>query len=329
MNGEPITRKYKGGILPRSHPLIGKIGLVGALEQSSNLYFALLASDYIQDPAYLSRAAFEMGYGEKSGIELPGEIAGMIPSDLSHNRTGLYSFAIGQHSLVVTPLQTSVMLSTIANHGNVIKPKMVKMIAGKEQAEDENVLFSPETSSLQEDLALAGVQFSLFTEAKKKQELPSVYCTPTEVKRSLFFPEEIRDMLLEGMQRVVSGSRGTARSSIVWNIPGLPQSSRDYADLKHQILAKTGTAEILYKHSIDAETPPTMETHVWFAGVSFTPNELATSQDKWGEPELVVVVYFRFGRAGKDCAAFAAQIVKKWREICAKHGASSSFKDDI
>ncbi len=323
LNGTTIRRKYKGGVLPRSHPYIGQIDIVGALEQSSNLYFSILASDYIQDPTYLGMAARQMGYGEKSGIELPGEIAGTIPSDLSHNRTGLYSFSIGQHSLVVTPLQTAVMLSTIANHGNVIKPKVVKVIAGKE--EDKNDLFSIKDYPLKEDLSLIGVEFPLFSEAKPKEERPSVCYTPLEVKRSLFFPEQIRDLLLEGMQKVVRGTRGTGRASILKAIPDLPSSIRDYIEIQNQVVAKTGTAEILYKHAIDHEVPPVIENHVWFAGISFHPPK---EGEKWGEPELVVVVYLRFGKAGKDCAPIASQIIKKWRELCAKHGCTSSFKDE-
>ncbi len=42
LDGQPLTRLFKGGRLPRSsHSNIGRIDIVGALEQSSNLYFAL------------------------------------------------------------------------------------------------------------------------------------------------------------------------------------------------------------------------------------------------------------------------------------------------
>ena len=49
----------------------------------------------------LADAAHTLSYGRKTGIDLPGEIAGQVPDDLDQECTGLYTFAIGQHSLGV------------------------------------------------------------------------------------------------------------------------------------------------------------------------------------------------------------------------------------
>ena len=65
----------------------------------------------------LSRWARKFGLGEVTGIELPGEIAGMVPDRLQKERaTGeswflgnTYHFAIGQGDLLVTPLQIARM----------------------------------------------------------------------------------------------------------------------------------------------------------------------------------------------------------------------------
>ncbi|MFY7843364.1 MAG: penicillin-binding transpeptidase domain-containing protein [Rhabdochlamydiaceae bacterium] len=313
LNGQKIRRKYKGGILPRSHPMIGEVDLIGALEQSSNIYFSILASDFIQDPTYLTSAAYQLGYGDKTGIELPDEIAGTLPRDLSHNRTGLYSFAIGQHSLVVTPLQTAVMMSTISNKGEVLQPKIIKKIVGRQVNTDLDELFSCKNYLFKDDLKLIGVDFPLFTENKNKEgDIQSIEKGKV-VKREVFLPETIRDYLLKGMQKVVTGARGTARLSVLKNIHEMPHSTKDYHDLQRQLVAKTGTAEILYKHTVDKETYPKKENHVWFAGVSFQ------EEDSFHHPDLVIVVYLRFGKAGKDCAPLAGQIVKKWKEIRKKH----------
>ena len=98
--------------------------MIRALETSSNPYFALLAGDVCEDPEDLCSASSLFGFGEKTGIDLPGEFAGKIPDDVSYNRTGLYSMAIGQHSLLATPLQGAVMLAAIANGGNIVKPQI-------------------------------------------------------------------------------------------------------------------------------------------------------------------------------------------------------------
>lgn len=307
-NGEKITRMYKGGKLPRSHHNIGKIDLIGALEQSSNVYFSLLAGEEISHPQHLNAAARSFGFGERSGVDLPGEIAGVLPHDISYNKTGLYSFAIGQHSLVVTPLQTALMLATIANGGDVLRPKVVGLVAGKERSEAS--FFTKDPFTLQEDLSLVGVHFPLFSETEKNREKAKVSITPTEVKRSIFFPPEIQSLLLEGMGRVVRGTRGTARPGALRGLYQEPHFLKDYIDLKEDLVGKTGTAEIFYKPTLDAESNPFIQNHVWFGGISFP--------QKVEESDLVVVVYLRFGDAGKEAAPLAAQMVKKWREIRAR-----------
>jgi len=67
-----------------------------------------------------------------------------------------------------------------------------------------------------------------------------------------------------------------------------------------------------------------MSNHVWCAAISFLPGNEEHPNERWSEPELVVVVYLRFGDAGgKEAAPIAIQMIKKWREICEKHGKSS------
>jgi cell division protein FtsI/penicillin-binding protein 2 len=129
LQGKAFPQYYKGGRLPRSlHRDAGKIDLISALEQSSNPYFSILATDFLESPSSLLRASKDFGFGEKTGIDLPGEVNGALPSDLFENRTGLYSFAIGQHTSLATPLQTAVMLSALANGGKVLKPQILKNV---------------------------------------------------------------------------------------------------------------------------------------------------------------------------------------------------------
>jgi cell division protein FtsI/penicillin-binding protein 2 len=323
LDGQPIKRLYKGGILPRTHPNIGKIDLIGAIEQSSNIYFSLLAAEHVADTSFLEEATRNMGYGAKTGINLGGEIGGSIPDDLAENKTGLYSFAIGQHALIVTPLQTAVMLSAIANEGKILKPKIVHLTAGKQSSDDPFSSIHDSSFAFQEQLSLIGVDFPLFTETLLARSKPAVHQPPTEIKKTLFLPSEIRTMLLEGMRRVINGPKGTARGNIIRYLIGNPKAAKDYYDLKHQLVGKTGTAEILYKQWVDAESKAIINNHIWFAGIAFSEDE-DSKVDEWGDPELVVVVFLRFSQAGgKEAAPLAAQIVQKWREIQKKQGKNS------
>src|SRR5262249_35066640 len=109
------------------------IDIVHAIERSSNPYFSILAGDILDDPEDLCMAANLLGYGEKTEIDLPGEYGGRLPKDIAYNRTGLYAMAIGQHSLVGTPIQTATMLAALANGGEILKPQiLLKKEAAKE-----------------------------------------------------------------------------------------------------------------------------------------------------------------------------------------------------
>ncbi|MFQ5729169.1 MAG: penicillin-binding transpeptidase domain-containing protein [Waddliaceae bacterium] len=292
--GKPIPQLYKGGRIPRSHTGgIGKVDLIKALEVSSNPYFSLLAVDHLNNPNDLSEAARQFSYGSRTGIDLTAEISGRVPYDLDCNRNGLYAMAVGQHSLVATPLQTAVMLSTIANGGKVLKPRIVNMVLGKEQEENKN-----------------GTKNLLIT-------------VPTEVKREIFMPAAVRSILVEGMHRVVVRGQASTWGSFYRLYRDHPEAISDYLDLKDQIIGKSSTAESMENIDLDLNLGTNIYNHIWFGGIVFDPNQLDVPdtfvvRDRFGKPELVVVVYLRYGAWGKDAAPLAAQVVQKWRELKAQ-----------
>jgi len=269
LNGQIIKRYYKGGRLPRAYPKIGQIGVVEAIERTSNMYFSILAGDILDSPSRLIRDAIDFGLGNPSGIDLPGEYGGVLPNDILHNKTGLYAFAIGQHSLVVTPLQSALMLSTLANGGKLFKPQVLKWRVGIEDV---------------------------------------TYQKPV-IRDNLAIPPSVQELLLEGMFKVTSGDRGTARPAIIRTAFHDPEAIAAYKEIHKKMAGKTGTAEIFFKQTIDAESRAVLEKHTWFGGIGYQDNE----------PDIVVIVYNRFGTAGKQGAPIAAKLIKQWRKIQEKH----------
>ncbi|MBA3238643.1 MAG: hypothetical protein H0T62_09910 [Parachlamydiaceae bacterium] len=293
-DGKPIPRFYKGGRIPRSlSNHLGKMGILEAIETSSNPYFSLLAGDVLKSPTDLADAARLFAYGERTGIDLPGEIAGSVPTDLETNRTGLYAMAIGQHSLVVTPLQASIALAAIANGGKVLKPKIVKAImsyAPSFQGDNSNAAYNP---------------ISLF---KPK----------TIERRSIDMPQIVQKILLEGMRRVLVRSQNESLFALSRLYRHHPEAISDWVDLKDQIIGKTSTAEAIERVDLDPKEGLNMYNHVWFGGISYSKRNnrmIFVAKDEFGTPEVVVVVYLRFGGFGKEGAPLAAQLVAKWREI--------------
>jgi len=74
------------------------------------------------------------GFGKKSGIDLPGEVAGFIPTRDWKEETkkenwyvgDTYNLSIGQGDLLVTPLQIANMTASIANSGILYEPHLTK-----------------------------------------------------------------------------------------------------------------------------------------------------------------------------------------------------------
>lgn len=75
----------------------------------------------------LMEYARKFGFGEPTGIELPGEEAGILFQPENMRDSDIATTAIGQ-SIAVTPLQLITAMSAIANDGILLKPHIVKSI---------------------------------------------------------------------------------------------------------------------------------------------------------------------------------------------------------
>jgi len=311
----PYYRHYKGGRLPRSHsPHIGKVDLVGAIEASSNPYFSILAGDFFADPEDLNRSARLFGFGEKTGIDLPNEAKGALPTDLKTNRTGLYSFAIGQHTALATPLQVARLLASLANHGRLVQPRLTQKLIGPLPDRSSLEPFHASHYFAKEELQALGISFPLFTAAQPRRQEVSIAEQASTYTRSLPLPPNVIDPIFEGMGKAVWGAKGSARAGVVRGLLTNPLWMRDYLALQNQMIGKTSTAEIAVNLNINPSSPASIYKHIWFGAIALAP-----SKQKKSEPELVVVVFLRYGDGGKEAAPLASQIIHKWREIRAKH----------
>ena len=74
--------------------------------------------------------AKEFGYGKATGIDLPGELEGFVPTPqwkerrFHENWVGgdTMNLSIGQGYMLVTPLQMADMMAMIVNDGTVYRP---------------------------------------------------------------------------------------------------------------------------------------------------------------------------------------------------------------
>ncbi len=106
----------------------GEIALADALAQSCNVYFFHHVGKL--GPTPLVDWALRLGFGRPTGVDLPGEAAGMVPTpvtirDLEGHawRPGdAQALAVGQGSLTATPLQVVRMMAAVANGGRLVTP---------------------------------------------------------------------------------------------------------------------------------------------------------------------------------------------------------------
>jgi penicillin-binding protein 2 len=159
----------------------GYVGIQQALEQSCNVFFYRAGLELGIDE--LSRYAKSFGFGDRTGIELPDEKPGLIPTrDWKEEYIGdrwypseTMDVAIGQGFVSVTPLQLANMVAAVANGGTLYKPMLVKKIS------------------------------------RANGDLMQEYSP--QVIRKIPVDGKYLKIIREGMWLVVNGSQGTARGS--------------------------------------------------------------------------------------------------------------------
>lgn len=126
---------------------LGWVDMRRALAMSANVYFYTVGGGYGDIKGLgierMKRYLERFGWGSTLGIDLPGEVPGLIP-DPEKKKTlrpkdpiwrigDTYITAIGQGDLQATPLQLAVSTAAIANGGTLWKPRVAAAVIDEEQ----------------------------------------------------------------------------------------------------------------------------------------------------------------------------------------------------
>ena len=159
----------------------GHMNVIDAIAQSCDVYFYALATDLGIER--LDRAMEQFGFGSRTGIDIGGEVSGLVPTvDWKRKKLNqpwypgdTVNLGIGQGMMLVTPIQLAFATALLANHGRMYQPHL-----------------------------LAGIQ----NPAARKM----IRYTPAGVPLNVTVtnPDYWNDVI-KGMSEVVQGSRGTAR----------------------------------------------------------------------------------------------------------------------
>jgi penicillin-binding protein 2 len=133
---QPCTGSFKYGNRSfKCTAVHGSLDLLGAIAQSCNTYFYQAGIRLGLDS--LTAYAREIGLGLTTGIDMPGEKPGNIPTRHwldEHYGKGKWgagsvlNFAIGQGEVTATPLQMAVFYGAIANEGRAVRPYLVARV---------------------------------------------------------------------------------------------------------------------------------------------------------------------------------------------------------
>ena len=166
----------------------GNVVITQAIEQSANIFFYKMGIALGIDRMF--KYCDALGIGRKTGIDLNGEVAGLMPNEKWKKETvgeewqpgENLSNAIGQGMVLTTPIQMAVAYNAIGTEGLVYKPFVVKKILT-----NDNKVVLENTPQLLRDLSNPN--------------------SPVHIDKKNFATVK------EGLRLVVNGTRGTAKTS--------------------------------------------------------------------------------------------------------------------
>lgn len=186
----------------------GPVALADALAESCNVYFFHHADELGLSP--LIDWGRRFGFGELTGVDLPGESRGRLPAidspapSITEHRPRHHgeaeSLAIGQGTLTATPLQVVRMVAAIGNGGKLVTPHVVERLG-----------LPTENSGAAGDIESGEIDF------RPPQEIAGLDARKLDIVR-------------DGLRRVVADEKGTGHATI--SLDGV------------SIAGKTGTAEL-------------------------------------------------------------------------------------
>lgn len=140
----------------------GLVDLVTAIKRSNDVFFYRVGERLGAEKLAFWAKNFHLD--RPTGIDLPAEIAGLVPSPQWKKEVkkedwflgNTYHFAIGQGDLALTPLQVNIMANVFANGGNFCAPFVVKEKEGQLPVEKKCSSLSLKKENL--DLVVEGMR---------------------------------------------------------------------------------------------------------------------------------------------------------------------------
>ncbi|NTW37371.1 MAG: hypothetical protein HGB17_14870, partial [Syntrophobacteraceae bacterium] len=187
---------------------LGPLRFLQCIALSSNICFYKVGGGFEEEIpeglgiARLQEYARALGYDQASGIELPGELDGLIPDEAwkriykgENWSTGdTYLASVGQGYVVATPLQVLMSAATLANDGRLMQPTVVYQIQ-----DDLGNVVQPFSPRLRWDITKDPII--------RDFQCEDGYCSFSGMMKTV--EPWVVDAVQSGMRQAVTDSRGT------------------------------------------------------------------------------------------------------------------------
>ncbi|MFH1228611.1 MAG: penicillin-binding protein 2 [Planctomycetota bacterium] len=123
----------------------GNLDIQEGLTQSCNVFF--FNAGKLAGPDAILKWAKLFGFGQTTGIDLPGESKGLMPDPAMGSERGnrkwgtadTLNISIGQGDLMVTPLQVVRMMAAVANGGTLVTPHVTRNLSTNQATSKINI----------------------------------------------------------------------------------------------------------------------------------------------------------------------------------------------
>lgn len=238
----------------------GPTSMIESIVESCDVFYYQLANSLGIDKIH--RFLNRFGIGKQTGIDLIGEPSGLMPSREWKKRVRGNPWypgetlitGIGQGYMLATPLQLGVMSATLANRGSRIEPRLVGHLSHGHATDQDS-----------------GVEY-----------------LNGRLLEQISIPDSHFETVIDAMQQVMDGVRGTARAS--------------GRDSLYKMAGKTGTAQVVAipqgaKYD-ESKLSDFQKDHALFVG--FAPVK---------KPEIAIAIIIENGGSGSSAAAPVARKV--------------------
>lgn len=323
----------------------GQLDFLHCIAYSSNVCFYKLGGGFGTEIAEglgifrLEQYARAIGYDQRSGIQLPGEEEGLIPDpQWKRINTGenwstgdTYIASVGQGYVLATPLQILMSGATIANHGKLMQPTIVREVQDSE-GRVIPVWFNPSL----DDFAVYEVRQVVDRGGRTRD----VWVNPAEPDRILSSPPEgsyqispftpnmkwdiTQEPLIEIFDceagyceetnqfkvvepATVEAVRTGTRLAVTDELGTLHDIFTEFYPLPIAVAGKTGTAEYCDDVASEAQRCQfgAWPTHAWT--LAYAPYE---------DPEIIVLAFaYNGGEGGSVAAPIVARVLQAYFEI--------------